>query len=74
MARSSLTLDLKAHTGRALNEFKAFSDSLEKKFFVSGLKIDLLKNTLSEINREFDKLVRPFPLHYKDLIIKYSKN
>lgn len=55
MPRSTLTLDLKAHTSSALNEFKAFSDNLGNKFFVSGLKLDLLRNTLNDINREFDR-------------------
>ena len=55
MATSSIILDIRANTQRALNEFKTFSSQLDNKFLVSGLKLDVVRNALSQINREFQK-------------------
>lgn len=55
MATSSVILDIRANTQRALGEFKAFSSQLDNKFLVSGLKLDVVRNALSQINREFQK-------------------
>lgn len=55
MATASVILDIRANTQRALSEFKAFSAQLDNKFLVSGLKLDVVRNALSQINREFQK-------------------
>lgn len=55
MATSSIILDIRANTQRALSEFKTFSSQLDNKFLVSGLKLDVVRNALSQINREFQK-------------------
>lgn len=55
MATSSVVLDIRANTQRALREFKTFSSQLDNKFLVSGLKLDVVRNALSQINREFQK-------------------
>jgi hypothetical protein len=55
MATSSVILDIRANTQRALSEFKTFSSQLDNKFLVSGLKLDVVRNALSQINREFQK-------------------
>lgn len=55
MATASVILDIRANTQRALNEFKTFSSQLDNKFLVSGLKLDVVRNALSQINREFQK-------------------
>ena len=55
MATSSVILDIRANTQKALSEFKTFSAQLDNKFLVSGLKLDVVRNALSQINREFQK-------------------
>jgi hypothetical protein len=55
MATSSVILDIRANTQRALSEFKSFSSQLDNKFLISGLKLDVVRNALSQINREFQK-------------------
>ena len=55
MATTSVILDIRANTQRALSEFKAFSSQLDNKFLISGLKLDVVRNALSQINREFQK-------------------
>lgn len=55
MATTSVILDIRANTQRALSEFKTFSSQLDNKFLVSGLKLDVVRNALSQINREFQK-------------------
>ena len=57
MATSSIVLDIKANTDRALNDFKRFSAQLDNKFLVSGLKLDVVRNALGQINREFQKAI-----------------
>lgn len=55
MATASVILDIRANTQRALSEFKTFSSQLDNKFLVSGLKLDVVRNALSQINREFQR-------------------
>ena len=55
MATSSVILDIRANTQRALSEFKTFSSQLDNKFLVSGLKLDVVRSALSQINREFQR-------------------
>lgn len=55
MAITSVILDIRANTQRALSEFKTFSSQLDNKFLVSGLKLDVVRNALSQINREFQR-------------------
>jgi hypothetical protein len=55
MATTSVILDIRANTQKALSEFKAFSSQLDNKFLVSGLKLDVVRNALSQINREFQR-------------------
>ena len=55
MATSSVILDIRANTKRALSDFKTFSSQLDNKFLISGLKLDVVRNALSQINREFKK-------------------
>jgi hypothetical protein len=57
MATSSILVDIRANTQRALNDFKSFSTQLDNKFLVSGLKLDVVRNALSQINREFQKAI-----------------
>ena len=57
MAVSSVVLNIKANTDRALNDFKRFSAQLDNKFLVSGLKLDVVRSALSQINREFQKAI-----------------
>lgn len=57
MATSSIVLDIKANTDRALNDFKRFSAQLDNKFLVSGLKLDVVRSALGQINREFQKAI-----------------
>ena len=57
MAVSSVVLDIRANTERALNDFKRFSSQLDNKFLVSGLKLDVVRSALSQINREFQKSI-----------------
>lgn len=55
MATTSVILDIRANTQRALSEFKTFSSQLDNKFLVSGLKLDVVRSALSQINREFQR-------------------
>jgi hypothetical protein len=57
MAVTSVVLDIRANTDRALNEFKRFSSQLDNKFLVSGLKLDVVRSALGQINREFQKAI-----------------
>ena len=57
MAQSTISLDIRANTSRAINEFKKFSSQLDNKFLVSGLKLDVVRNALGQINREFNKAI-----------------
>ena len=49
MAVSSVVLDIRANTERALNDFKRFSSQLDNKFLVSGLKLDVVRSALGQI-------------------------
>lgn len=57
MAITSVVLDIKTNTERALNDFKRFSSQLDNKFLVSGLKLDVVRSALGQINREFQKAI-----------------
>lgn len=57
MAVTSVILDIKANTDRALNDFKRFSSQLDNKFLVSGLKLDVVRSALGQINREFQRAI-----------------
>ena len=57
MSVTNLQLNVRANTARALSDFKKFSDSLDNKFLISGLKLDVIRNALSQINREFQKSI-----------------
>ena len=57
MATSSVILDIRANTNRALNDFKRFSAQLDNKFLISGLKLDVVRSALGQINREFQKAI-----------------
>ena len=57
MAISSVVLDIRANTERALGDFKKFSSQLDNKFLVSGLKLDVVRSALGQINREFQKAI-----------------
>jgi hypothetical protein len=57
MAATSVILDIRANTSRALNEFKRFSSQLDNKFLISGLKLDVVRSALGQINREFQKAI-----------------
>jgi hypothetical protein len=57
MATSSVILDIRANTTRALADFKRFSAQLDNKFLISGLKLDVVRSALGQINREFQKSI-----------------
>jgi hypothetical protein len=57
MATSAVILDIRANTTRALADFKRFSAQLDNKFLISGLKLDVVRNSLGQINREFQKAI-----------------
>lgn len=57
MAITNLNLNVRANTARALRDFKRFSDTLDNKFLVSGLKLDVIRSSLSQINREFQRSI-----------------
>ncbi len=57
MAISTLRLNVAANTSRALADFNKFSRSLDNKFLVSGLKLDVVRNALSQINRDFTRAI-----------------
>lgn len=55
MISSNLRLNVTANTSQALRDFNKFSQTLDSKFLISGLKLDVVRNALSQINREFQK-------------------
>jgi hypothetical protein len=57
MAISNLNLNVTANTARALADFNKFSRSLDNKFLVSGLKLDVVRSALSQINRDFQRAI-----------------
>lgn len=57
MAITNLQLNVRANTARAMADFKRFSANLDNQFLVSGLKLDVVRNALSQINREFQKSI-----------------
>jgi hypothetical protein len=57
MAITNLQLNVRANTARAMADFKRFSSSLDNQFLVSGLKLDVVRNALGQINREFQKSI-----------------
>ena len=57
MAISNLNLNVTANTARALADFNKFSRSLDNKFLVSGLKLDVVRGALSQINRDFQRAI-----------------
>jgi hypothetical protein len=57
MAISTLRLNVAANTSRALADFGKFSQSLDNKFLVSGLKLDFVRSALSQINRDFTRAI-----------------
>lgn len=57
MAISTLRLNVAANTTRALADFNKFSRSLDNKFLVSGLKLDVVRSALSQINRDFTRAI-----------------
>ena len=54
---ANIALDIKANTQKALGEFKKLSRELDNKFLVQGLKLDVVKNAFTQINREFENAV-----------------
>jgi len=57
LAISNLQLNVTANTARALADFNKFSRSLDNKFLVSGLKLDVVRGALSQINRDFQRAI-----------------
>lgn len=57
MSNPLINLNVRANTARALSDFKRFSDSLNNKFLVSGLKVELISSTLRQINNELQKSI-----------------
>jgi hypothetical protein len=57
MAVSNLQLNVTANTARALADFNKFSRSLDNKFLVSGLKLDVVRSALNQINRDFQRAI-----------------
>ena len=57
MAISNLRLNVTANTARALADFNKFSRSLDNKFLISGLKLDVVRNALGQINRDFQRAI-----------------
>lgn len=57
MSIPSINLNVRANTARAMADFKKFSDSLNNKFLVSGLKVDLISATLRQISNELSKSI-----------------
>ena len=57
MAISTLRLNVAANTTRALADFNKFASSLDNKFLVSGLKLDVVRSALSQINRDFTRAI-----------------
>ena len=54
---ANIALDIKANTSKALGEFKKLSSSLDNKFLVQGLKLDVVKNAFRQITKEFDTAI-----------------
>lgn len=57
MAISNLNLNVRANTSRALADFNKFSRSLDNKFLISGLKLDVIRSALNTINRDFQRAI-----------------
>jgi hypothetical protein len=57
MAITNLQLNVRANTARAMADFKRFSSNLDSQFLVSGLKLDVVRSALGQINREFQKSI-----------------
>jgi hypothetical protein len=57
MAISNLNLNVTTNTARALADFNKFSRSLDNKFLVSGLKLDVVRSALGQINRDFQRAI-----------------
>ena len=57
MAISNLNLNVTSNTARALADFNKFSRSLDNKFLVSGLKLDVVRSALNQINRDFQRAI-----------------
>lgn len=57
MAISNLQLNVRANTARALADFNKFSRSLDNKFLMSGLKLDVITSALDRINRDFQRAI-----------------
>jgi hypothetical protein len=57
VAISNLNLNVTANTARALADFNKFSRSLDNKFLISGLKLDVVRGALSQINRDFQRAI-----------------
>lgn len=57
MAISNLRLNVTANTARALADFNKFSRSLDNKFLISGLQLDVVRNALGQINRDFRRAI-----------------
>lgn len=57
MAITNLQLNVRANTARAMADFKRFSANLDNQFLVSGLKLDVVRSALGQINREFMKSI-----------------
>lgn len=57
MAISNLKLNVTANTARALADFNKFSRSLDNKFLISGLKLDVVRSSLNQITQEFQRAI-----------------
>jgi len=57
MAISNFNLNVRANTSRALADFNKFSRSLDNKFLISGLKLDVIRSALNTINRDFQRAI-----------------
>lgn len=57
MAITNLQLNVRANTARALTDFKRFSSRLDNQFLISGLKLDVVRNAMSQINQEFQRSI-----------------
>lgn len=57
MAVSNLQLNVSANTARALADFRRFSRTLDNQFLVSGLKLDVIRSSLNQINRDFQRAI-----------------
>lgn len=57
MAISNFKLNVTANTSRALADFNKFSRSLDNKYLVSGLKLDVIRSSLNQISQDFQKAI-----------------